>query len=167
MKDMKKPLLEQFELDNIKLEKGGVGVKVGFTLENVIGQEHFYDKQVLVSHKIPHPDLTTKITALKPIMLNTSGRQPDIASMGDYSVTGVHLSGADEKGVIITGTFKCLNETKIAVVTPRIKLDDDYFDCEKELTDAVLEIRKEVFKYIFEDKQAQLAIEFGNDTTTK
>lgn len=160
---MKKPTINQFKLDKLKLEKGGSGVEIRFTLENVIGAEHFYDKQTVISHKIPHPDLMAKLSALKPIMLSTSGRKPSMDTMNLYAVNGVNLSGDESQGVIITGTFECLNKAKIAVVTPRIKLDNDIFECEEELSETVKSIEIEAFKYIFEDKQAQLAIEFGNE----
>lgn len=160
---MKKPTVNQFRLDKLKLEKGGSGVEIRFTLENVIGAEHFFDKQTVISHKIPHPDLMTRLSALKPMLLSTSGRKPSMDTMNLYTVTGVSISGDESKGVIITGTYECLNKTRIAVVTPRIKLDEEIFECEEELNDVIKVIETEAFKYIFEDKQAQLAIEFGNE----
>src|SRR5512137_47562 len=108
---------KQFDISRLKLEKRQSAVEIFYTVENVIGKETYYDTQRIISKKIPHPDLTTKLLALKPLMLTAIGRVEDAKEMANYGVRGIAVSGVTSKGVIIMGTYKCLNETNIAIVT--------------------------------------------------
>lgn len=152
---------ENFDISRLKLDKRQSAVEIFYTVENRIGKEIYYDTQRIISKKIPHPDLTTRLLALKPVMLTSIGRVADEKEMSNFGVRGIAVSGVNSKGVIIMGTYKCLNETVIAIVTPRIKLDDDVWGFEEELTQVVKELADEAYAYIFDNKQAHLEIEFG------
>ena len=77
------------------------------------------------------------------------------------NVRGVSWSGSDENiGVIITAVYETPNGLKTCINTPRIKLAQISFGFEEELETILDSIRKEVFAFLFNGKQAQLSL-FG------
>ena len=76
-------------------------------------------------------------------------------------VRGVSWSGSgDNVGVIITAVLETPNGLKTCINTPRIKMEQISFSLEEELETIVEAIKKEVYAYLFKDKQAQLSL-FG------
>jgi len=157
--EMNTPTRKQFVLSRIKFDKENKGVEIGFVVNNTVGADMFYDKQMVHSAKLPHPDMIVKMNALLPILLASIGRIENNDSINNYRMTGINVSG--DNGVIMTATYLCKNETKISVLSPRIRLDKDVWDFEKELSEAVYDLSTEAYLYVFEGKQAQLMIEFG------
>jgi hypothetical protein len=161
---MEKITKDQFVLERIKLDKSGNGAEIGYVIESISEKGTNYDSHGFGSHKIPHTDLTSRLNALKKIMVQTSGRCIEIGLLVEektkYRVMGISISGGEEKGVIIIGTYECQNGAKICVLTPRIKLDEDIFGIEKELQKAVDELTSEAFQYVYENKMSQLAMNF-------
>jgi hypothetical protein len=184
---MRKPLRKQFTLEKVKSVKGG-GLEISYEVEDVIGQETYHDKDNKKSTKVPHPDLTSQLNLLVPMLariyhftfirdvisnaeFKAKPEQSRFAEkalqeiMERIKVTGVAVSGQDEnKGIIITGTFNGdqLN-MKMAINSHRIKFNSITYGFEDGLEEIITKLTDEVFEYLFGGKQAQLEIFHESD----
>jgi len=184
---MRKPLRGSFKLEKVKTIKGG-GLEISYEVEDVIGSEAYHDKDNKKSTKVPHPDLTSQLNLLIPMLarvyhftfirdvisdseFKAKPEQSRFAEkalqeiMERIKVTGVAISGQDEnKGIIITGTFNCDQvNIKTAINSHRIKFNSTTYGFEEGLEEIVTKLTDEVFEYLFEGKQAQLEIFHDGD----
>jgi hypothetical protein len=189
-------LESQFDLQKIKIEKGGSGVIIDF---KVTGG----DSIPTISHSVenpqfPHPDMLNAIDELKDFLIKAVGKETihsekiiagfkgkfkketEFAELENaieehikgertkITVTGVAISGYESnRGAIITGTYLCRNGSKIALNSPRIRFEGEMFGFEGELSEIVQVIQSEAYQYTFKDKQAQQQIVFGEEETEK
>lgn len=179
---MKKPVIERFFLNKVKLISGNGGIEANFETEDVVGSEIYHDSGHEKSTKIPHPDLLKIFEQLKPmvariyhftfireiIMAEDFKAKPEQARiaeralqeiLGKINVIGISLSGSDDKaGVILTASFTADNNMKMAINTHRIKFTDTKYGFEEDLGELIKKLKEEVYNYIFEGKKAQLEI---------
>lgn len=176
--------LDRFSLEKVKLVSDG-GLDVHFELIDVEGNLTFTDKNHKTSNKEPHPDLVTKIKALKPILAELwgyhavkiltgaekfkgsheqqeAGKREYLEQLKKIEVTGIILYGkGTDLQVKITGKRQIYKKIYLPMLSSKIKLSDTIFGFEGDLEEIVEEIRKEVYEYLFNGKQAQLSL-FGD-----
>lgn len=179
------PTEKNFNLSKVKLDPNG-GLKADYQITTTIdGEPSVIDRTESCTRDV-HPDLTALFEDLRNIV----GRVFNITSfltlfesdemklpeskqiiarqfadelIQKIDVRGVSWSGtADNVGVIITSVFETPNGLKTCINTPRIKLEQISFGFEEELESIIDSIKTEVYKYLFEGKQAQLSL-FGEN----
>lgn len=175
---------ENFKLNKVKVLKSNSGLSIDYSTEEQQGGLTYFDKDHKESTKEPHPDLLKKFSELKPILCRiyyftfirevinrkefaATDKQLQVAERAVQEIlplieiTGVSISGEDEgKGVIIMGTFKAPTNQKMAINSHRLKWDKIVYGFEEELQTIIEELESECFEYLFNDKKAQLTIEF-------
>lgn len=187
MGTMRKPQRESFDLEKVKVIKGG-GLEISYEVEELIGQESYRDKDTKKSTKQPHPDLTQQFNVLVPLLARVFHftfireviNEPEFkakpeqgrfaeralqAIMEKITVNGVSVSGQDEnKGIIIMGTFNgdVLN-VRMAINSHRIKFNSTTYGFEEGLEEIITKLTDEVYAYLFENKQSQLEMFTGNE----
>jgi hypothetical protein len=72
------------------------------------------------------------------------------------SITGEKREGADNRAIVITAKMHQANGGQIAMNSPRIKLNQERFGFEDQLTTIIEKLEEEVKQYLFEGKKAQL-----------
>lgn len=179
------PTEKNFNLSKIKLDPNG-GIKAEYQISATVeGEPSIIDRVESCDREI-HPDLRGLFEDLRHIVGRVFGitsfltlldsdemKLPESKKMIARSfadellhkidVRGVSWSGTDENvGVVITAVFETTNGLKTCVNTPRIKLAQISFGFEEELEAIVGAIKTEVYKYMFEGKQAQLSL-FGQN----
>lgn len=178
---MKKPIEANFKLSKFKVGKGG-GLETHFEVNESIGEAVFTEKHHLSSAKDVHPDLQNELNKLRSIVARVFGltsflsvvdtpefkstkNQDKIARdfedevLGKVDVRGISLSGEKENiGVVITAVLTVMKTQKTAINTPRIQFAKINFGFEEELEQILTTIEKEVYKFLFEDKRAQLSL---------
>lgn len=179
------PTEKNFNLSKIKLDpKGGVKAEYQITA-NVDGEPNVIDRTESCTRDV-HPDLVGlfvdlrnivgrvfNITSFLTLLESDEMKMPETKKLmarqfadeliQKIDVRGVSWSGSGENvGVVITAVYETANGLKTCINTPRIKLDQISFGFEEELETIVESIKTEVYKYLFEGKQAQLSL-FGQD----
>jgi len=72
------------------------------------------------------------------------------------SITGEKREGSDNRAIVITAKMHQANGSQIAMNSPRIKLNQEKFGFEDQLTTIIERLEDEVKAYLFEGKKAQL-----------
>ena len=178
------PSEKNFNLSKVKLNPTG-GLKAEYQVSETVGGEpSVTDYNANVTRYI-HPDLRGLFEDLRPIVGRVFGitsfltlLESDEMEMDDakkfiarsfanelvskIDVRGVSWSGTEDNvGVVITAVFETPNGLKTCINTPRIKLAQISFGFEEELEQIVGLIKKEVYQFLFNGKQAQLSL-FGD-----
>ncbi len=178
---MKKIARSQFHLRKVKRgDKGGLVIAFDYEMggNSEIDRIKVKDFESTVE---PHPDLTSRIRALLPMLVRTKhyGVLRDIAGESKFAATkkqaeflekayqaivekvtatGIAISGTDKIGVVITGKIETDGGMKSAMNTPRLQLDREVFGFEGELDTLVEELEEEVYNYLYENKKSQLSL---------
>lgn len=177
------PTEKNYNLSKVKLNPNG-GLQADYQVtETVGGEPSVTDYHANVSRDI-HPDLRGLFEDLRPIVARVFNitsfltfldsdemKLPESKKMlarafadeliEKIDVRGVSLSGTDDNiGVVITAVFETPNGLKTCINTPRIKMATISFGFEEELEKIVDAIKKEVYQFLFNGKQAQLSL-FG------
>ena len=177
------PTEKKFNLSKVKLNHNG-GLQADYQVTEIVGGEpSVTDYHANVSRDI-HPDLRGLFEDLRPIVARVFNitsfltfldsdemKLPESKKMmarafadeliEKIDVRGVSWSGADDNtGVVITAVFETPNGLKTCIKTPRIKMATISFGFEEELEKIVDAIKKEVYQFLFNEKQAQLYL-FG------
>lgn len=175
---------KNFNLSKVKLNPNG-GLQADYQIiETVGGEPSITDYHANVTRDI-HPDLKGLFEDLRPIvarvfnitsfltliesgeMKATKQQKENARAFGEelinkIDVRGVSWSGtADNVGIVITSVFETQNGLKTCINTHRIKLGQISFGFEEELEQIVELIKKEVYEFLFNGKQAQLSL-FGD-----
>ena len=174
-----------FALSKVKALKDG-GLDVQYEVTEIVGNESYTNKYHVESAKDFHADLRELFDRLRPIMARifnitsflsmieageykASAIQVDKARNFAYEllknieIRGVSLSGeGDNTGVVITALYEVSNGMKVAINSPRIRLNTISFGFEEELEKIVAGIESEVYAFLFKGKKAQLKL-FGAD----
>jgi hypothetical protein len=183
-KELQTPSEKNFNLSKVKLNPNG-GLQADYQItETVGGEPSITDYHANVTRDI-HPDLQGLFADLRPIvarvfnitsfltliesgeMKATKQQKENARAFGEelinkIDVRGVSWSGtADNVGIVITSVFETPNGLKTCFNTPRIKLGQISFGFEEELEQIVELIKKEVYEFLFNGKQAQLSL-FGD-----
>lgn len=179
------PTEKNFNLSKVKLDPQG-GIKAEYQITATVdGEPSIIDRTESCDRDV-HPDLrglfedlrnivgrvfgmTSFLTLLESDEMKLPESKKMIARsfadelMAKIDVRGVSWSGSDENvGVVITSVFETTNGMKTAINTPRIKLAQISFGFEEQLETIVQSIKREVYAYLFEGKQAQLSL-FGQN----
>ena len=179
------PTEKNFNLSKVKLDPQG-GIKAEYQITATVdGEPSIIDRTESCDRDV-HPDLrglfedlrnivgrvfgmTSFLTLLESDEMKLPESKKMIARsfadelMAKIDVRGVSWSGSDENvGVVITSVFETTNGLKTAINTPRIKLAQISFGFEEQLETIVQSIKREVYAYLFEGKQAQLSL-FGQN----
>lgn len=182
-KEFQTPSEKNFNLSKVKLNpNGGLAADYQVT-ETVGGEPSVTDYHANVSRDI-HPDLRGLFEDLRPIVARVFNitsfltfldsdemKLPESKKMlarafadeliAKIDVRGVSWSGTDDNiGVVITAVFETPNGLKTRINTPRIKVAQISFGFEEELETIVTSIKREVYEFLFNGKQAQLSL-FG------
>lgn len=184
-KEVQTPSEKNFNLSKVKLNPEG-GLQADYQVtETVGGEPSVTDYHANVCRDI-HPELRGLFEDLRPIVgrvfnitsflsfidaevigHNIADRARQFADelLQKIDVRGVSWSGAnDNVGVVITSVFETPNGLKTCINTPRIKTAQISFGFEEELEAITGAIKREVYAYLFEGKQAQLSL-FGQPAT--
>lgn len=177
------PTEKNFNLSKVKLDPNG-GVKAEYQITTTIdGEPSVIDRTESCTRDV-HPDLRGLFEDLRHIvgrvfnitsfltMLESEEMKMSESNMmtarafaeeliSKIDVRGISWSGTEDNiGVVITAVFETPNGLKTCINTPRIKLAQISFGFEEELETIVNAVKTEVYKYLFEGKQAQLSL-FG------
>lgn len=174
---MNTPERKNFAMSKVKIPNSG-GLYVEFKYNQSIRDEYheIFDKHQ--SSVEPHPDLAARIRSLKDYFIEVtrlkfmyrvimreqfkaSDEQVKIANAAIdelkryVKITQISKSGKDDnKGVVITGVIEAETGQGMAYNTHRIKLNDEVYGWEEDLTEIVDDIQDEVYSYIYESKVA-------------
>ena len=184
-KKLQTPAEKNFNLSKVKLNPNG-GLQADYqVMETVGGEPSLTDYHANVTRDI-HPDLRGLFEDLRPIVARVfnitsfltllesdemkmpeSKKEMARAFAADLinkiDVRGVSWSGTEDNvGVVITAVFETPNGLKTCINTTRIKMAQISFGFEEELEIIVNSIKKEVYEFLFNGKQAQLSL-FGQD----
>lgn len=182
-KPLQTPSKKNFNLSKVKLNPNG-GLKAEYQVtETVGGESSVTDYNASVTRDI-HPDLQGLFEDLRPIvarvfnitsfltlldsgeMKATKQQKENARSFADeliqkIDVRGLSWSGTEDNvGIVITSVFETPNGLKTCINTPRIKIGQISFGFEEELEQIVELVKKEVYEFLFNGKQAQLSL-FG------
>lgn len=167
---------QHFDLRKVKIDKNGA---------NVDHHEGGSDAGIVskIGETTPHPDLQKSLDALKAIMARRLGllEGTDIAreiSKGDLAkyelalnrekeiinrcnVNGLTFTGSGDKfGVMITGSVLLPISGSVGLAVSKIAFNEDSLGYEKEVEQLCEKVKVEVYAYRFQNKKAQLDIEF-------
>lgn len=184
MEEKQKPSEKNFNLSKVKLNPNG-GLQADYQLtETVGGEASITDYHATVSRDI-HPDMrglfddlrpivarvfniTTFLTLLESGEMKATKQQKENARLfadeliQKIDVRGLSWSGTEDNvGIVITSVFETPNGLKTCINTPRIKIGQISFGFEEELEQIVDLVKKEVYEFLFNGKQAQLSL-FGD-----
>lgn len=186
-KGNKKPIPSKkaFTLSKAKLASGG-GLDVHYEVLEKDGNENYLNKHHDECAQDVHPELSELFKELRPIvgrifnitsfktLMGTEefGASDEQKMLGEefahecldkIEVRGISLSGKDDKvGVVITSVYEVANGQKVAINTPRLRLDSETWGFEEELENIVYGIENEVYEFLFMGKKAELSL-FGED----
>jgi hypothetical protein len=170
---------ENFKLLNFKLIQGG-GAQIHYEMEEVDGDETFYDKVTYQTGKVIHPDLMIVLNQMKPMFAKSYdysfirdiilkvefGATQDQAVIAEntyqeilkkINMTGAAMSGSKgKKGCVITATYVSPTGKKRGVVTERIGFNLQKYGFEDELERLFDDLEGEAFNLIFENKRAKI-----------
>jgi len=188
---MKKPKLEDFKLKSVKLMKNGgliVNANYMFSVGNEAHTMEFKNLQCTVP---VHDDLLRLLAKQKPNILRVEeinyrtmattleklgvDNQKEVSqvvegmtqeALSKIEITGLSISGKDEKRQVVITYTKITGNKKIAGrATTAIQLSGNVFGFEEELEDDIEKIISEVYQYIYtykhgdsEDFHAQYTI---------
>lgn len=178
------PTEKNFKLSKVKLNPSG-GLQVEYQITTAAEGETFVIDRSESRNNDIHPDLKAlferltsfvgqvfNITAFVSFLSDFPLTDEQRESLGSFvetllqkiEVRGISWSGADDNlGVIITAVYETANGLKTCINTPRIKLSQISFGFEEELESIVVAIKCEVYKFLFQGKQAQLSL-FGESS---
>jgi len=167
---------KHFDLRKIKMQKKGADVDhhEGGSDAGIVSK---------IGETAPHPDLQKVLDELKPFMARRLGLLEGIdtateMAKGDLhalkpvlekrkeiqnrcNVNGLTFTGSGDKyGVMITGSVSTPENGSFGLAVPRITFGQDVLGYEDEVDEICERIKKEVYAYRFQNKKAQLDIEF-------
>lgn len=175
---------QNFKLAKVKLNPGG-GLKASYSILTSEGVEPSGIERDESRSNAVHPDLLNLfdkcrriigdifgVTAFLPMLeqIEVPGEKVSVAKswaeerLEKIDVRGISWSGADTRAaVVLTAVYETPNGQKTAINTPRILLGGESFGFEEDLKDITDAIRNEVYRYLFEGKQAQMSL-FGDES---
>jgi hypothetical protein len=84
--------------------------------------------------------------------------------LNKIEVTGITIAGdEDSTAIVISGKMLQANNSKVAINSPRIPLENNTFGFESKLESLIETLRDETYLYLFEGKAAQLELFGGED----
>lgn len=179
------PNREDFTLEKIKLTKNG-SVAIQYELIERSGDEVYTNHYKVDLMREIHPSFRVLFMAMKPMFGNAfeyttilseipsceneaALRAKDVIEdiLDNIEIKGISLSGQDDnRGVIISSSFRCKNGLTTNLNTPRIKLSVMSFGFEDDLEELISYIEEEAYQYLFKGKTAPAEL-FGENPPTE
>lgn len=153
-----KPVRENFSLVNVKFKDGTICTTYQLREEknNIV----YNSKHTVKSERLITSDLNNALLNLCPVAINVLKSNCYFNMLSndmDAYIKEIILSGKGNKaGVIITFMIPVLDYEYAIVKTPRLFYEKGNLDFEKELKDKINILEDEVYKYLFEEKYAEL-----------
>lgn len=120
----------------------------------------YHSKHTVKNERLITSDLNNALLNFCPIAINVLKSNCYFNMLSndmDVYIKEISLSGKAEKAsVIITFNVPVLDYEYATVKTPRLFYKKGLFDFEKELQDKINILEDEVYKYLFEEKYAEL-----------
>lgn len=153
-----KPARENFSLVNVKFKDGTICTT--YQLREEKNDIVYNSKHTVKSERLITSDLNTALLNLCPIAINVLKSNCYFNMLSndmDVYIKEITLSGNSEKSsVIITFMIPVLDNEYAIVKTPRFFYKKGLFDFKTELQDKLNILVDEVYKYLFEEKYAEL-----------
>lgn len=153
-----KPARENFSLVNVKFKDGTICTT--YQVKEVVKGLTYNSKHTVKNERLITSDLNTALLNLCPVAVNVLKSNCYLNMLSndmDVYIKEITLSGKGNKAsVIITFMIPVLEFEYAKVKTPRLFYEKGSFDFEKELKDKINILEDEVYKYLFENKYAEL-----------
>lgn len=153
-----KPARENFSLVNVKFKDGTICTT--YQLREETKGIIYNSKHTVKNERLITSDLNTALLNLCPIAINVLKSNCYFNMLSndmDVYIKEISQSGKGNKAsVIITFMIPVLDYEYTTVKTPRLFYKKGLFDFEKELKDKINILEDEVYKYLFENKYAEL-----------
>lgn len=145
---------ENFKLKKVKVEKNLVTIDY-----SIDGSDKEFTEKCKTS---PHPDLYKALGVFKPLMVQVC----DMPEENDekFAINGIVIT--EKKGtefVMILSSYTVESGSKIAINSPLISMDTDYWQDQEKLGENSDMVVDECFEYLFKNKAAQLQIILEED----
>ncbi len=153
---MKKPKIEQFVLNKLKLTSDG-----GVAIEWEQHENEFVSTYKQVSRHAMHPDMAAVIQSLDEYVaaVFSLDRTDD-----NLTTTGLKVSGEGQsKGVILFANVESLAGVPMSISTHKIKYQDGIYGFEEALAVQAASAEREAYLYLFEGKRSQLSLAFDEE----
>lgn len=153
-----KPVRENFFLVNVKFKDGTTCTT--YQLREEKNDIVYNSKHTVKSERLITSDLNNALLNLCPVAINVLKSNCYFNMLSndmDAYIKEIILSGKGNKAsVIITFMIPVLDYEYAIVKTPRLFYEKGTLDFEKELKDKINILEDEVYKYLFEEKCAEL-----------
>ena len=153
-----KPARENFSLVNVKFKDGTICTT--YQLREETKGIIYNSKHTVKNERLITSDLNTALLNLCPVAVNVLKSNCYFNMLSndmDVYIKEITLSGKGNKAsVIITFMIPVLDYEYAIVKTPRLFYEKGGLDFEKELKDKINILEDEVYKYLFENKYAEL-----------
>lgn len=153
-----KPARENFSLVNVKFKDGTICTT--YQLREEKNDIVYNSKHTVKSERLITSDLNNALLNLCPVAINVLKSNCYFNMLSndmDAYIKEIILSGKGNKAsVIITFMIPVLDYQYAIVKTPRLFYETGSLDFEKELKDKINILEDEVYKYLFEEKCAEL-----------
>ena len=153
-----KPARENFSLVNVKFKDGTICTT--YQLREEKNDIVYNSKHTVQSERLITSDLNNALLNLCPVAINVLKSNCYFNMLSndmDAYIKEIILSGKGNKAsVIITFMIPVLDYQYAIVKTPRLFYETGSLDFEKELKDKINILEDEVYKYLFEEKCAEL-----------
>lgn len=149
---------KNFSLVNVKYKNGTICTT--YQLREEKNDIVYNSKHTVKSERLITKDLNNALLNLCPVTINVLKSNCYFNMLNSYMdvyIKEIILSGKGNKAsVIITFMIPVLDYEYAIVKTPRLFYEKGSLDFEKELKDKINILEDEVYKYLFENKYAEL-----------
>ena len=145
---------ENFKLKKVKIEKNLVIIDY-----SIDGSDKEFTEKCKTQ---PHPDLHKALDIFKPLM----GQVCDMPEENDekFAINGIILAEKkDSEFVMILSSYTVESGSKIAINSPLISMETDYWQDQEKLGENSDRVVDECFEYLFKNKVSQLQMPFEED----
>lgn len=153
-----RPTRENFTLVNVKFKDGTICTT--YQVKEVVKGLTYNSKHTVKNERLITSDLNTALLNLCSVAINVLKSNCYLNMLSndmDVYIKEITLSGKGNKAsVIITFMIPVLEYEYAIVKTPRLFYEKGSLDFEKELKDKINILEDEVYKYLFENKYAEL-----------
>lgn len=153
-----KPARENFSLVNVKFKDGTICTT--YQVKEVVKGLIYNSKHTVKNERLITSDLNNSLLNFRSVAINVLKSNCYLNMLSndmDVYIKEITLSGNGEKSsVIITFMIPVLKYEYAIVKTPRLFYEKGSLDFEKELKDKINILEDEVYKYLFEEKYAEL-----------
>ena len=145
---------EDFRLKKVKVEKNLVTIDY-----NISGSEKEYTEK---SKATPHPDLRVALAKFTALVSQVFGMPEE--NQEAITINGiVSTYKKDSEFALIMASYRTESGAMVALNTPNISMDTDYWPGQEKMGEVVDDISDESFKYLFENKSSQLEMPFTEE----